>query len=419
MNKIISPSPISGSVHAPASKSYAQRALAAALLARGTTILRNPSRCHDALAAMEVIQKLGATIEDFGDRLVVHGGLNPKTDVLNFGEAGLGIRLFASIASLHDQPITLTGEGSLTTRPMGLIEDALKSVGVKCFTNSGKLPIQVQGPIQGGKCTVDGSISSQVLSGLIMALPLAKQDSVIHVENLKSTPYIDMTLEVMDHYCIKKERSGYTEFRIPGNQFYHPTEFAIEGDWSGAAFLLVAGAIAGDVEVMGLNPESKQADKAILDALGQAGVQLRIGEDSVRCAKPETPLEGFFIDATHCPDLFPPLVALAAHCHGISIITGVDRLIYKESNRAKALLEEMGKLGVKIDIHMNEMIIEGPSEIKPANLDSHNDHRIAMAATVISLPGKSSITISDAECINKSYPEFYQDIIQLGGKINE
>jgi len=327
--------------------------------------------------------------------------------------------LFASIAALHDEEITLTGEGSLTKRPMRLIVDALKALGVECESNNGFLPLKLKGPLKGGDFEVDGSLSSQVLTGLLLALPLAQNDSVIKVKDLKSTPYIDMTREVMEYFCIKGSSKEYEEFNIPGKQFYHPTEFAVEGDWSGAAFLLVAGAIAGKVEVTELNPESKQADKAILDALAQSGAKLELGKNQVSCAKPPEHLQSFFIDATHCPDLFPPLVALAAHCEGISIITGVDRLIHKESNRAKALLEEMGKLGVDIHVHMNEMIIDGPTDIQSAIVDSHNDHRIAMAGAVVALAGKNSIEITDAECINKSYPEFYQDIIQLGGTSNE
>ncbi len=415
----ISPSAIKGSINAPSSKSYAQRALAASLLAKGTSILRNPSRCKDALAAMEVIKSLGAEIEDNGDHLIIAGGLSPRTNELNFGEAGLGIRLFASIVALNNKEIKLTGEGSLTKRPMGLIADALNALGVKCKTKDGYLPLSVEGPIKGGEIEVDGSLSSQVLSGLIMALPMTENDSVIKVINLKSTPYIDMTLELMDAFKVKVNTNNYQEFHIPGKQLYHPTEINIEGDWSGAAFILVAGAIAGEVEVTELNSDSKQADKAIMDALEQTGAKLKVKDNTISCSKPSKPLQAFFMNATHCPDLFPPLVALAAHCSGISIITGVDRLIHKESNRAKALLEEMTKLGVKIHVHMNEMIIEGPTAIQKATIDSHKDHRIAMAATVVAMAGQNDIQITDAECIEKSYPEFYQDIKKLGGEINE
>ena len=419
MIKTITGSTINGTLTAPASKSYAQRALAAALLTEGTTVLRNPSRCDDALAALEVIRQLGATVEDYEDRLIIHGGLNPKGDTLNFGEAGLGIRLFASIAALLDRSFTLTGEGSLTKRPMALIADALKAAGADCETNNGFLPISVRGPLKGGNIQLDGSLSSQVLTGLIMALPLASKDSVVQVKNLMSTPYIDMTLSAMERFGVQVIKEGYETFRITGNQHYQGAEFAIEGDWSGAAFLLVAGAIAGSVTVDELSIKSYQADKAILDAIDQTGAELKISENSVTCSMPEQPLQSFILDATHCPDLFPPLAALAAHCQGISIIKGVHRLIHKESNRAEALLNEFSKLGVRMHLHEDEMIIEGPTTLVPATVDSHHDHRMAMAATVVALPGESRVSITNAECINKSYPDFYQDMQKIGATIHE
>lgn len=411
------PANISGRLNAPSSKSYAQRALAAALLTGGTSIIRNPSRCDDALAAMQVILDLGAKIEDKGNHLIIEGGLDPKTETLNFGEAGLGIRLFSSIAALNKEEIILNGTGSLLKRPMSLIREALLSLGVECETNNGFLPIKVKGPLKGGEIEVDGSMSSQVLTGLLMALPLAENDSIIRVKNLKSIPYIDMTLEIMADFRVKISHSNYEEFNIPGRQSYEPTDYKVEGDWSGAAFLLVAGAIAGSIEVLGLDPDSSQADREIVNALQLSGANLKIDKKRIICSNSE--LRAFHMDATHCPDLFPPLVALAAHCKGTSMISGVNRLVHKESNRADALLKEMGKLGIPIKVSGNEMYIDGPSEIKKAVIDSHNDHRIAMAATVVALPGKVPIEIMRADCINKSYPDFYRDITKAGGQIHE
>ncbi len=300
---------------------------------------------------------------------------------------------------------------------MGMIAEALQALGAQCETNQGYLPISINGPIQGGTIVVDGSLSSQVLSGLLMALPLAQNDSIIKVNNLKSKPYIYMTLSVMDRFCIKYDRTGYEEFRIPGRQFYYPTEFDIEGDWSGAAFLLVAGAIAGEVTVKGLDPESTQADKKILEALLQSGAKLEVQADHIICQKSD--LTAFSFDATHCPDLFPPLVCLAAHCKGQSQISGVHRLIHKESNRAEALLTEMRKLGLEIQIEGDQMLITGCQTIQSAEVDSHNDHRIAMSAAIVGLPGQVMIGIQDAQCINKSYPEFYEDLKQIGGTVHE
>ncbi len=417
MNITIHPSAIKGTVQAPASKSYGQRALAAALLVHGTCTIHNPSRCHDALAAMQVIQNLGAQIEDHGDHLLIQGGLAPKSLSLNFGEAGLGIRLFSSIAALHSEEIILTGKGSLLKRPMSLISEALNRLGASCKTDNGFLPIQVHGPITGGEIEVDGSLSSQVLTGLLMALPLAENDSIIKVKDLKSIPYIDMTLDVMKHFGVVVNHTEYKEFRIPGKQSYQEQDYIVEGDWSGAAFLLVAGAIAGSFQVTELDPDSSQADRSILLALQQSGASLEIEGQTISCSKAE--LKAFKLDAIHCPDLFPPLVALAAHCEGVSQISGVNRLIHKESNRADALLNEMKKLGIELTISGDEMFIKGKAEIQQSSIDSHNDHRIAMAAAIVALPGKVPIEILEADCINKSYPDFYTDLIKVGGKIHE
>ncbi len=416
--KTIRYSHITGNLQAPSSKSYAQRALASALLAKGTTILRNPSRSEDALAAMEVIKSLGATVDDFGDRLIVQGGLSQVRSSLDFGEAGLGIRLFSAIAALQPYPVYLTGSGSLATRPMHIIQEALSSLGVNCSTENGYLPIRIQGPMIGGHITIDGSISSQVLTGLIMALPMASQDSSISVHNLKSTPYIDMTLEIMESFGVKVSHRNYKKFYIPGNQTYKPTDYIIEGDWSGAAFLLVAGAIAGNITLSGLKSDSLQADRRILQALELAGADINIEDKGITVKR--TNLRGFEFDATHCPDLFPPLIALAAHCSGSTTISGADRLIHKESNRAVALELEMCKLGVDIHIEGNNMVVNGPCRIRGARVESHNDHRIAMAVATIILPSVDQmVTINDAHCVAKSYPLFYEDLKQIGGQVDE
>lgn len=411
-------SAISGAITAPASKSYAQRALAASLLSNGTSILRNPSRSDDSLAAMDVIQALGASLEDFGDRLIIHGGLSQVRSTLDFGEAGLGIRLFSSIAALQPYPVYLTGTGSLARRPMHIIEEALIPLGVSCETDNGLLPIRIQGPLQGGTITIDGSLSSQVLTGLLLALPRAPEDSVIRVKQLKSKPYIDMTLEIMKVFGVKVDNDNYIEFRIAGNQNYRPVEYQVEGDWSGAAFMLVSGAIGGRVSVGGLNTSSLQADRKIMEALESAGANINIKDNYIDIERNK--LKGFDFDATHCPDLFPPLLSLAAHCSGKSIIKGADRLLHKESNRAAALESEMSKLGVDVSFRRDRMVVKGPATIKGNMVDSHNDHRIAMAAATIVLPARDQeVIIKGSECVAKSYPSFFEDLKHIGGIVNE
>ena len=417
MNITVYPSRLEGAIQAPSSKSYAQRVLAASLLAKGNTIIKNPSRSADVMAGVEIIRKLGATVEDFGDRWIVEGGFKPREKSLFCGEAGLGIRMFSAVAALSDQTIVLNGGGSLTTRPVQMVADALNQLGAVCQTNNGLVPIWVRGPLKGGLVEIDGSISSQLLTGLLLALPLAKQDSEIRVKNLQSRPYIDMTLEVMEKFCITGSHEDYSLFQIRGGQKYHPTEITIEGDWSGAAFLLVAAALNGAVTITGINPLSRQADRRIMDALQQTGAIITTGKDEIRVERGA--LSAIDFDATQSPDLFPPLAALAAHCNGTSRITGVHRLRHKESDRATALQQELGKMGVPIRFDKDQMYIQGPAKMRPATIHSHGDHRIAMAATVATLRARFPVTVEQAEVVGKSYPEFYSDLKTLGGKINE
>ena len=416
MERILQPSAINGSIKAPASKSMTQRAIAAALLADGQSIIHNPSYCDDSLAAMSIAVGLGARVEPQVNQLKITGSAILKESKLNCGESGLAIRMFSPIVALYPSEITMVGANSLKKRPMIMIEEALNQLGVKCKSSDGFLPITIQGPITGGHCEIDGSISSQLLTGLLMALPLASKDSEIKVKNLKSKPYIDMTLQLLNSFGISVENSDYTSFRIPGNQKYIPHNYTVEGDWSGGAFLLVAGAISGQLTVKGLRSDSRQSDISVLKALKMAGVQMIIGEDQVEISKSE--LKPFEFDATESPDLFPPLVALASYCSGISTIKGVSRLIFKESNRAKTLMEEFGKMNVKIEVTDDIMSITG-GRPDAARVESHDDHRIAMATAVASLGATGRVSIRDSHCVAKSYPGFFDDLRHLGVLVHE
>jgi len=410
-------SKVQGAVMAPPSKSQTQRLLAASLLARGTSIIRNPSRSDDGLAAMGIVRILGATINDQGDHLSVKGGYDPAGQKLDCGEAGLSIRMFAPIAALADQTMILNGSGSLLKRPVSMVAEALSQLGARCQTQDGFVPLWIKGPLKSGKIRIDGSVSSQLLTGILFALPVVKGDSLVEVIDLQSRPYIDMTLEVLDRYGIKVTNHDYREFHIPGKQKYRPVDTTVEGDWSGAAFLLVAGALGGSVTVGNLRGISLQADRQILTALGRAGAIITMGQDQVTVSRGE--LRAFDFDATQCPDLFPPLAALAAHCEGTTRITGTHRLIHKESNRSRVLQEEFYKIGVTIKLEGDTMYITGPSMMKTGDIDPHGDHRIAMAAATIAMCSRTPVRISDPGCVAKSYPGFYDDLKSIGGRIDE
>jgi 3-phosphoshikimate 1-carboxyvinyltransferase len=410
MNITVYPSEISGILTAPSSKSLAIRAIVAAMLADGTSILKNPSRCDDALAAIKMAEYFGADFWIEDDILTIIGGAASHETLINCGESGLLARLMIPLAALGSDENTITGEGTLLKRKLGNIAGPLQSLDVECTINNGFLPVNVKGPMQGGKVEVDGSESSQFISGLLMALPLATSDSVVIVHDLKSRPYIDLTLDLLKKFNIRIENRDYNSFKIPGNQKYKAAEIELEGDWSGAAFLLVAAAINGEVRVKGLNRFSEQADRNILKALAAAGVRLNQNDDEISVSK--SPLSAFEFDATHCPDLFPPLAVLAAACVGVSKIKGVERLSNKESNRGLTLQEELGKLGIEIILDGDTMLVKGGS-IKGGSIFSHHDHRIAMAAAVAGLIAEKPVIIQNAECVSKSWPSFFEDLKTL------
>lgn len=412
MDLQLPPAKVKGTLTPPCSKSYAQRALAASLLSEGRSTLRGLEFCSDTRSALRCIEALGAQITPEGfSTLHIQGGLSPCTDRLYVGEAGLSARLFTPIAALCATPIRVEGEGSLLSRPMQMMIEPLQRLGVALRHNGGYLPFEVCGPMQGGDVEVDGSLSSQFITGLLLALPLAGQDSTLHIHHAQSLPYIEMTLACAARFGVEISHRDFEEFYIPGGQRYEPADYTIEGDWSAAAMLLVAGATAGEVTLKNLSPLSKQADTLICRALERAGASLIHEEERLTVA--HRPLHAFSFDATHAPDLFPALVALAAAAEGVSVIRGTSRLAWKESNRAETLRSEYGKLGIEIDLsEADTMKIRG-GEIHAARVSSCNDHRIAMSLAVAGLRADAPLTLEGAECVGKSYPDFFEQLNKL------
>lgn len=408
--KEIKPSGISGTVRIPASKSVVQRAVAAAMLARGTSVIHNPSTCNDCLAALSIAKQMGATVHEESDRWTITGNFSPSKSELSCGEAGLSIRMFTPILATLDVEQTISGHGSLTTRPMSGLEEAINQLGAKCETNNGLLPIKVKGPLNGGNASIDGSLSSQILTGVLMAAPLAKNDINLKVANLKSTPYIDMTIDVMRQFGISVETHDYKEFTVRAGQEYKPFELNAEGDWSGAAFFLVAAAIAGKLTVENISSKSNQADKEIVKAIKFAGGNIKENTHGFTVEKSQ--LQAFAFDATNCPDLFPPLAVLAAACKGTTLLKGISRLIHKESNRAMAIQTEFAKAGIVVEIEGDEMYIKG-GKPRGCTMDSHNDHRMAMAAATLALIASAPIQVTNPSCVAKSYPEFWEHLANV------
>ena len=409
MDKTVPLGRVKGTLTPPCSKSYAQRALAAALLTEEPVVLRNLEFCDDTRSAMRCIETLGATIEQVDPTtLSIKGGLHPRGNRLDVGESGLSTRLFTPVAALCPTPVTIVGRGTLLSRPMTMMLDPLRQLGVTVRDNGGFLPIEVCGPMRGGEVEVDGSVSSQFITGLLLALPRAGHDTTLHVHDAVSTPYLDMTLDTAQRFGIEICQRDYEEFYIPGNQRYGTTYFSIEGDWSAAAMLLVAGATAGEITVRNVSMLSKQADTAICTALVRAGAAVINETDSVTAV--HRPLHAFEFDATNCPDLFPALAALAAAAEGVSVIRGTSRLEYKECNRAEAICEEYGKLGIEVDLSEEDVMKIRGGAIHGARTRSHGDHRMAMSLAVAALRSDGAVTIEEAESVAKSYPRFFEDL---------
>lgn len=419
----IHPSQLSGELLAPRSKSSMQRACAAALLHVGTCHIVDPGFSNDDIAAIDTIEKLGAkVVRGEGKLTVISNGILPLSREINCGESGLGIRMFTPIAALSATPLIMNGSGSLVVRPMHFFDEIFPLLDISIQSNSGRLPMHIQGPLQPKDITVDGSLSSQFLTGLLMAFSAAgARDCTITVNKLTSKPYIDLTLDVMKAFGMKlPEVDQYEKFYFDNTVAVAAPltlSYRVEGDWSGAAFLLVAGAVAGGITVTGLQPQSTQADKAILNALELCGADMDVSEEKI-IIRPAA-LKAFVFDATECPDLFPPLAALAANCDGITVLKGALRLTHKESDRASTLKAEFGKLGVAIELDGDFMRIHGGGKIAGGDVHSHHDHRIAMAMAVAALNAEGPVTIEEAQSISKSYPEFYNDLKKAGVVVHE
>ncbi len=408
--KSIKPFKFFGKLNAMTSKSFLQRALALASLANGASVLTNVHWSADGLAAADVIHQLGAEVQEEFRKLTITPSVSAsKKDILlNIGESGLGLRMFSGLASLKNQAVTITGKGSILERPIAAVMETLSACDVEVYSEAGKLPITISGKLKGGNYTVDGSFSSQILTGLLISLPLADGDTKLHVKNLKSIPYIDMTLELVQLFGAEITHDDYKTFHIKGNQSYDGTSYAVEGDWSGMANHMVGAAISGSATILGLNEHSIQADKAILTALERTGASVDWNNGSITVKQVQNlPFE---LDATHSPDIFPPLVVLACAAEGVSRITGIHRLMHKESDRLAALIETFGKLRVTLTTEGDTLLVHGTRSVSAGTIHSFNDHRIAMAGCIAACISDGPIQIEKSDAVKKSYPLFFEEL---------
>ena len=426
----------------PVSKSFAQRAVIAAALADGVSVLRGYTSCGDNEAALQVARNLGAEVSVDGDVVTIKG-ISASMGCLDMGElhvgeSGLLTRMMIPLMSqLSGNPVKFTGEKTLLGRPLTGAKEIMDEFGAE-ISEPVCVPLTVSGPLKAGRAEISGKHGSQLISGLLMALPFADRNSSLIVHEPKSIPYMFITLEVLKKFGIKVgndmlggrdflESDGdwslCTEmvFKVKGGQKYKAAEIDLEGDWSAAANFLAAGAIFGKVELQGLDTTSLQADLSIMDILMDAGASLsQLDGDTGNITVQRAPLKAVNADASNCPDLFPIIAVLAAFCQGTSRFAGVGRLANKESDRAKAITGMLGQMGVKSYIEGDEMVIEGHALaqrllgadgvglLKGGSYTSHHDHRMVMALKVASLGADSPIVIDDEDCVAKSFPQFHK-----------
>ncbi len=403
-----------GNILIPSSKSDTQRALLAASLSNGKSILKNVGISEDDKAMLSTIKQLGASVKSLNENDLEIDGIEsfPSEITLHCGESGLGSRLLISICASQAGKYTLNAEGSLLKRTMLFYVDFFKKHNLKAnFFNDHYLPVSLIGGLNADEFVVDGTQSSQYISGLLMALPLLKGNSSLKAENLKSIPYVDMTIQTLKQFGIQIQRTSKESFFINGNQSYQSTEYTVESDWSSASFWLVASALGQEITVSGLNIDSLQADRKIIEILISAGCELKIANGQISFEGKNR--KGFEADLTDCPDLFPILTIFAVLSPGTSVLHGVERLINKESNRGKVLQKELAKLGVAIQLNKNTMIIEGVLSVSGGVISSHNDHRIAMAFAILGMFSESALSIENSESVSKSYPNFWEEIANL------
>ncbi len=334
--------------------------------------------------------------------------------------SGTTLRIFTALSALADGRCVLTGDKTLSRRPIKHLVSGLRQLGVnaKSINSNGRPPVEVHGGLlRGGSVRIRGDVSSQYISGLLFACSKAVGDTTLEITTeLASKPYVELTLETMAHFGVYSEAADNWKYiHMPGNQEYHSDEFDVEGDYSSAAFLMVAGALGGNVRVTGLKRDSKQGDAHIINILNEMGASVRNTGRSISTGLSE--LRALAIDVSQTPDIVPVLTLAATQAHGTTRIYNAARLRYKESNRLASISIELRKMGANISINDDGLEIRGPTTLKGATLDSHNDHRIAMTCILAGMIADGNTVVEGVECISKSYPNFIRDIQTLGGRI--
>ncbi|MDR0433989.1 MAG: 3-phosphoshikimate 1-carboxyvinyltransferase [Gracilibacteraceae bacterium] len=429
----ILPGSLAGTVAAPPSKSIAHRALICAALAAGESRLAKVDGSDDILATAAGLRVLGAVIQPGPEAWTVRGPASPANPArsladangpaeVDCGESASTLRFLLPLFPACGRPAVFSGRGRLGQRPLAPYRDLMRAQGVSWRQEAaGGLRLHVAGRLQAGGFALPGDVSSQFISGLCFALPLLAGPSAIRLTTeLESAPYLELTIAVLRDFGVSVQTAGPGEYAIPGGQSYKARDMRIEGDYSQAALFLVAGALGGRVAVAGLEPASRQGDRAILALLTRLGYKAAWRGGATTCVHGPVPAGPVEIDAAPCPDIIPALALAAALRPGLTTnITRAGRLRLKESDRLRATVTELRALGADIEERGDGVLIRGSARLPGGRpLDSHGDHRLAMMLTIAGAAAERPVTLTDPDCVCKSYPGFFADFAALGGRVN-
>jgi 3-phosphoshikimate 1-carboxyvinyltransferase len=419
LNVTVTPkSVLIGEVWAPPSKAHTHRALFAGLLSPGVTKITNPLSCDDTEATTTAISSLGAKLERGSNAWVIQSNGRPKAlrKEIQCGESGVTLRFSIPIASLTGEKIRFTGLEGLMERPIEPLAGAMKQLGVDVEA-SGRGVVVEGGPPKGGRVSIRGDVSSQFISGLLLAAPLMEGGLKLELTSpLESNSYVSLTIDVMKRHGVEVRSDGkMSSFTVPTTQ-YKPAAHRVSGDFSSAAFAMSAAAITDSkLLIRGLSRDSLEPDSVMVEILSKMGVEARSLPEGVLVEGAR--LKGVNVDLRDCPDLGPIVAVLGCYAEGKTQITGAGRLRYKESNRLEAIASELGALGADIEETEDGLIMFGPCSLEAGTVDSHGDHRIAMALSIAAIKARDQVVIKHAECVSKSYPTFFNDLRSLGVEV--
>ncbi len=421
MKLTIQKSDIKGTVNAPPSKSYTHRSIAIAALSKKATV-NNPLISEDTKATIRACEAFGAIVESKKDSLIINGfdgKLKVPDNVIDVANSGTTLRIMTAAASLVDGATVLTGDASIRTRPNTPLLDALNDLGAEAFStrNNGMAPIVVRGKMRGGRVHIDGSISSQFISALLIACPFARNETTVMIDGeLKSRPYVNITIDMLRNAGAKITAEGTNSFIIPPEQEYNMKSYNVPGDFSSASYMMAAGVLCGEVTIKNLFP-SEQGDSALIEILRKMGAKIRWDEKKGEVKISRSELHGIVVDVGKTPDLVPTLAVLGAASEGTMVIENAEHVRYKETDRLHAMTVELKKMGVDITEEKDRLIIRGGA-LKGARVHGWDDLRIVMALAVAGMVAGNT-TIDTVESVSISYPGFFEDLKKIGAGVEQ